>query len=121
MQKEITQLYKNKISKGDYNFNITGLKGSLYSFFASSFIKKEIEETFLFILDDKESAAYFLNDLQKILPENKNILFFPSSYKKYDLSNIDNVNLLQRTEALSKIHKGENLVIITYPDAVLRK
>ena len=52
--------------------------------------------TQLFILPDKESAAYFLNDLENIfeeqnLPsEKKHILFYPTSYKKaYEIEKTD--------------------------------
>ena len=33
----------------------------------------------LFVLDDKESAAYFLNDLQQLIGDTHNVLFFPRS------------------------------------------
>jgi len=68
----------------------------------------------LFILPDKESAAYFLNDLENIfeeqsLPsEKKRIIFYPTSYRKaYEIEKTDNVNVLLRTDVLNRLSGGK--------------
>jgi transcription-repair coupling factor (superfamily II helicase) len=35
----------------------------------------------LFILNDKEEAAYFLNDLESLFLEDNRVLFYPASYR----------------------------------------
>ncbi len=83
----------------------------------------------LFILPDKESAAYFLNDMEQLLGESskklsqKKALFFPTAYKKaYDLQHIDNNNLLYRTEVIKRIGGGsKNLFIVSFPEALSEK
>lgn len=87
------------------------------------------EDNQIFILGDKERAAYFCNDLEKLYGEepghgeNKSILFFPASYKHpYDVENVDNANVLSRTEVLGRLqHKGKGLKIVTYPEALCEK
>ncbi|MGD0710736.1 MAG: transcription-repair coupling factor [Bacteroidales bacterium] len=83
----------------------------------------------LFILPDKESAAYFLNDIENIfeeqhLPaEKKRILFYPTSYKKaYEIEQTDNVNVLLRTDILNRLSGGKKKnIIVTYPEALSEK
>jgi len=76
----------------------------------------------LFILHDKEEAFYFQNDLQNFLP-NKEIHFFPTSYKKpYQYEETDNANVLQRAEVLNTINStDEPLIIVSYPEALTEK
>ena len=81
------------------------------------------------ILPDKESAAYFYNDLEQILndrdveTEKKQVLFFPSSFKKtFDSGQKDNLGLLSRTEILNRLHsRSRKFIIVTYPEALSEK
>ena len=83
----------------------------------------------LFILPDKESAAYFLNDVENIfeeqnLPsEKKRIIFYPTSYKKaYEIEKTDNVNILLRTDVLNRLSgTRRKMIIVTYPEALSEK
>lgn len=76
----------------------------------------------LFVLEDKEEAAYFLNDLQGLNPENTNILFYPASYGiPYEDDKSDNSNVVSRAEVLERIGKGKNTWVVTYPKALFEK
>ncbi|HRO75465.1 MAG TPA: CarD family transcriptional regulator, partial [Crocinitomicaceae bacterium] len=76
----------------------------------------------LFILGDKESAAYFYNDLEALYPDDKRILFFPESYKvAYQIEDVDNANVVLRAETLEKISQGKNVWIVSYPKALVEK
>jgi transcription-repair coupling factor (superfamily II helicase) len=104
------------------NLHLKGLVGSVASFVAAA-VFKNLTHHHVFILNDKEEAAYFLNDLELLL-EKKDILFLPDSFKKPgNFERVDTNNILLRTEAINKlIHsasKGE--IIITYPEALLEK
>ena len=44
-------------------------------------IYKKAPQNHVFVLQDKDEAAYFQNDLKNIL-NKKDILFFPDSFKK---------------------------------------
>jgi len=101
---------------------LQGLFGSLDSILSAS-IFQLCRQNYLFILHDREEAAYFQNDLQNLIPE-KEIFLYPSSYKKpYDVEETDNANVLFRAEILNRINhkdaKGE--LIVTYPEALTEK
>ncbi|MBI3512162.1 MAG: transcription-repair coupling factor [Bacteroidetes bacterium] len=109
---------------------LRGLAGSAGAFFASAVIKKT-SHSHLFILPDKESAAYFLNDLEEITQvkneagELKNfipVLFFPSSYRKaYQPEETDNANVLLRAEVLDQVRNCDRVAVVTYPGALSEK
>ena len=98
-----------------------GLSGSADAVLAAS-ILKDSDKDHLFILPDKEEAAYFYNNLQNLIDENA-VLFYPSSCRKpFDLRSIDNGNVLQRAEVLSKVGGTKSrLLIVTHPEAVSEK
>lgn len=77
----------------------------------------------VFVLADREDAAYFHNDLQSLLPAAE-VLFFPTSYKKaYQLSEIENANVLQRAETLNQVNQNRKsqVILVTYPEAITEK
>lgn len=99
--------------------HIKGLHGSLDTVIASA-LHKLNHQTFLFILHDKEEAAYFQNDLQYLLG-SKEVHFFPSSYKKpYEYEETENANVLLRAEILNRVNNKASTgeIIVTYPDAL---
>ncbi|MDR2937825.1 MAG: transcription-repair coupling factor [Prevotellaceae bacterium] len=75
----------------------------------------------LVILDDREEAAYFYNDLYN-LREGRDVLFFPSSYRRSVQHGEEDANAaVQRTAALSQIAEmqaGKTLCIVSYAEAV---
>ena len=82
----------------------------------------------VFILHDKDEAAYFLSDLQHLLPEGPEALLFPSSYKRpYQFDETENANVLMRAEALNRISTtraaaaGNSVFVVTYPEALVEK
>lgn len=102
-------------------FQISNLVGSSLSFLISESFKKS-DFPFLCIFDDKEEAAYYLNDLELLLGE-KDVLFYPSSYRRpYQIEETDNANVLLRSEVLNRINsRRKNALIITYPEALFEK
>ena len=98
-----------------------GLVGSSKSICAAV-LAEQTPGHHLFILPDKEQAAYFLNDLEELFPEDKRILFYPASYRvPYQLEETDNANVVARAEVLEKINTGKNGWIVTYPEALFEK
>jgi transcription-repair coupling factor (superfamily II helicase) len=101
---------------------LRGLVGSLDSVLATA-LYLNAPQTYLFVLNDKEEAAYFLNDLQNLLGENTAFLF-PMSYKKpYQPEDIDNANVLMRAEVLSLLNNAsvKAPLLVSYPDALGEK
>ena len=83
---------------------------------------KQTELPFLVILNDKEEAAYHLNDLEHLLGDD-NVLFYPGSYRRpYQIEETDNANVLLRSEVLNRINSRKKpALIITYPEALFEK
>jgi len=101
--------------------SLKGLVGSSLSFVISETFKSA-ESPFLLILNDKEEAAYLLNDLEQLIGE-KDVLFYPGSYRRpYQIEETDNANVLLRAEVLNRINSRKKpAVIVTYPDALFEK
>ncbi|QLE00751.1 transcription-repair coupling factor [Galbibacter sp. BG1] len=121
--KESLQLQKlgDSIANSQSNTHLKGLVGSSLSMvMANAF--KEAERPFLFILNDKEEAAYHLNDLEQLIGE-KDVLFYPGSYRRpYQIEETDNANILLRAEVLNRINSRKKpAVIVTYPEALFEK
>lgn len=99
-------------------FLLSGLTGSSDAVVLSSLIAA-VPHPALIILGDKEEAAYFHNDMENMLGANK-VLFYPASCKKpYRPDQIDNNNVLQRTEVLTRINKQrEHFTLVTFAEAM---
>jgi transcription-repair coupling factor (superfamily II helicase) len=118
--KPIEQTAKALADK-DALINWKGLVGSSKSICAAA-TSDQVPGNHVYVLSDKEEAAYFLNDLQGLYPENKRILFYPASYRvPYQIEETDNANVVARAEALERISQGSNTWIITYPQALFEK
>jgi len=102
--------------------HLKGLIGSAASLIPSGVIENS-SVPHLFVLNDKEEAAYFLNDLQSIFPSGYRILFFPETHRlPYQLEKTDNSNIQLRAEALTQLDKRvSKTIIITYPAALREK
>jgi len=61
-------------------YHLKGLVGSLDAVLAAALYQIN-KQTNLFVMHDKEEAAYFHNDLQNLIGE-KEVLLFPTSFKK---------------------------------------
>jgi transcription-repair coupling factor (superfamily II helicase) len=107
-------------ARGD-RVSLKDLTGSALSFAVSNLFKAG-ENPFLVILNDKEEAAYYLNDLEQLIGEN-DVLFYPGSYRRpYQIEETDNANVLLRAEVLNRINSRKKpAVIVTYPDALFEK
>ncbi|MCE2772407.1 MAG: transcription-repair coupling factor [Bacteroidetes bacterium] len=104
--------------------HLRGSTGSHAAFIGAAAVHAT-HQTHLFVLPDKEAAAYFLNDLENLLQEaagaarKKTVLFFPASYRKpYQVEETDNANVLLRAEVLDKIRRDVCDAIVTYPAAL---
>ena len=60
------QQISTKIEQGQNHFQISNLVGSLLSFVISETFKS-VDKPFVVILNDKEEAAYYLNDIERLL------------------------------------------------------
>ena len=110
-----------KLLSTSRNLHIKGLVGSSLSVFLVNLFR-ESQNSFIYILEDAESAGYFYHDLVQIMG-SKQILFYPSAYKRaIKFGQIDTANEILRTEVLTKLQVNtEHVIIVTYPEAVSEK
>ncbi|HLF52525.1 transcription-repair coupling factor [Flavobacterium sp.] len=111
---ESLQQRENKI-------HLKGLLGSSLSFVIRSLFSKS-DLPFLLILQDKEEAAYYLNDLEQMIGD-QDALFYPGSYRRpYQIEDTDNANVLLRAEVLNRINSRKKpAIIVSYPEALFEK
>jgi len=108
--------------------HIQGIIGSAKPVVGAAIFKRSPYNHF-FVLPDKESAAYFYNDLENLFEEQsvnynkKKVLFFPTSYKKHhQIGQTDNTNLLSRSEVLNRFAtERRSSLVVTYPEALCEK
>jgi len=106
------------IERSKAKVNWSGIVGSSKSIYAAA-CASQCPGHHVFILDNKEDAAYFLNDLQGLYPKDKRLVFYPASYKSpYQIEDTDNANVVARTEALKKLSSQKNCWVVTYPEAL---
>ena len=119
----LQQLVKGIHLSDPQYFQLTGLTGSATTFIAAGAWELANSVNHLFILNDKEEAAYFHNDLES-LSQALDIFYFPDSFKKAGYFNeINSSHSMLRTEALMKfsgpaVHKK---ILVTYPEALWEK
>lgn len=115
-----TQKLLQTISKRG-SCSVSSLIGSGISMVVSEIFQKNATPIVL-MCNDKEEAAYLLNDLERMLGA-ESVLFFPSSYRRpYQLDETDNANVLLRAEVLNRLNNSEKpLIVVTYFEALFEK
>lgn len=120
-QSAAQQKLRETLALPQQKIHLKGLVGSALSFVLEDAFK-EAERPFLLIFNDKEEAAYYLNDLEQLLGD-KHVLFYPGSYRRpYQIEETDNANVLLRAEVLNRINSRKKpAIIVTYPEALFEK
>ena len=120
---QVKQLIE-QLTTGDdrKDYFLQGLVGSQDAFIAAS-VFKQTDFNHLFVMGDKEEAAYFQNNLKNLL-QSKDVFFFPDSFKRpQDFSELSNNNVLLRTETVNRLSNSNSKaeLAVTYPEALLEK
>ncbi len=121
LHEAVAKSYDYAKDKNAPKIHLKGLVGSSISItIAEAF--KSAEKPFLVIFEDKEEAAYYLNDLEQLI-NDKDVLFYPGSYRRpYQIEETNNANVLLRAEVLNRINSRKKpCIIVTYPDALFEK
>lgn len=115
---------------------LENLRGSSINFIATA-VWSLSDVNHVFILNDREEAAYFHNDLEH-LTDALDICYFPDSFKKTGTFNdLNPSHVMLRTEALTKFSRPSRnttspqgggregairkKVLVTYPEALFEK
>lgn len=118
----IQQIIKALQQKTPSRLLLKGMVGALESFALSGTFLAE-PRSHLYIASDKEEAAYLQNNITSLF-DKKPILFFPDSFKRpMYFEELNNSNVLQRTETINKITNSSSTgeIIVTYPEALFEK
>ncbi|MCY1635679.1 transcription-repair coupling factor [Marinifilum sp. D737] len=111
---------KHLHGNSNFHLHLRGLVGSALPVMVSSLESQTTPQ--LFILNDKEEAAYFYNDLCSLINESS-VLFFPSSYKRsVQYEKTDSSNIILRAETLNRLNSNHQpSYIVTFPEAIVEK
>ena len=119
--KSFVQLKKAYKTEG-VTVHLEEMVGGALSLYAATLIRK-VGGVHLFVAEDRDAAAYMLNDFYALLDESR-VLFFPTSYKKSILYHREDAQgVVQRTAVLNALrsHRKGYLVICTYPEALAER
>ncbi len=122
-QQEAIATLRGHIASGCPSIRVDGLSGSAKSVAASLILTQG--QVVFFVLNDKDEAAYFYNDLYNLTSSDR-ILFFPSAYKRsIQYGQEDSSGIVQRTAVLNALKEGAPsdsfLAIVTYPEALIER
>ena len=122
-QQEAIATLREHIASGCRSIKVDGLSGSAKSIAASLMLTQG--QVVFFVLNEKDEAAYFYNDLYNLTSSDR-ILFFPSAYKRsIQYGQEDPSGIVQRTAVLNALKEGAPsdgyLAIVTYPEALIEK
>jgi len=117
VQNSIAQIQQNHSVK----IHVNGQTGSSISFMAAQILQQSGNPVLL-ILDDKEEAAYVLNELESIFSKEE-VLFLPDSHRRpYEIEETNNANVVLRTEVLNSLNGAKKpRIIITYSEGLFEK
>lgn len=145
---QVVERLDASLALGKDRIHVNGMTGSLPAVVAATMLLRHPECGQMLIAGNKEEAYYLLNDIETLLDESdadmdqKRALLFPSSYRKPrrkslatregvvvstaaddggDLFETDNANVLQRSEVVKQLNAGRNLMVVTYPEALVEK
>ena len=103
--------------------HLNELVGGALSFYAAGAVAR-LEGVHIFVADDRDAAAYLMNDLYNLLDEQY-IYFFPSSYKRSAAYGAeDPQGVVQRTAALTALTNFDGKgyrILCTYPEALAER
>ena len=104
--------------------HVDGMTGSLPAVITAAVATRLSTVNQLVIAPSKDDAFYLQNDLEALLTDGRQVMLFPTSYRKaysYDMEQTDNANVLMRSEVLKSITGGEPVVVVSYPEALSEK
>ena len=111
--------YKNRSA----TVHLEELVGGALSFYAAAAVA-ESGGVHVFVAEDRDAAAYLLNDFYNLLDERQ-VYFFPSSWKRSAAYGAEDAQgVVQRTAAMNAVRgfSGEGyLVVCTYPEALAER
>ena len=117
MKPQVAALAKSIEKSSIKTISLDGLLASAVPMTFSALAQK-VSSKLLFVMQDADEAGYLYHDLCQIMGD-KQVLFFPSSYKRaIKYGQKDPASEILRTEVLSHATHHDLLYIVTYPEAL---
>lgn len=118
--KVIGKLTSKLTSAGDRKYKLINNAGSVTPLLIGA-MRTTRPGMRVIVLNDREEAAYFYNDVIAFA-EEKQVAFLPSSYRRMvKEEEKDNDSVLVRTEVLNNISNGVVDTLITFPEALAER
>jgi transcription-repair coupling factor (superfamily II helicase) len=123
-QLEPIQKFIHQTEKAIYCKNLIG---SQLSLLIHQYSQKPEFHKHIVICSDKERAFYLFDELRRLNEARfqYRLYYFPATFKRpYEIEEIDNANVLRRTEVLTQLHyfqqenSPEPLIIVSYSEAL---
>lgn len=106
--------------EGDKKYRLLNNAGSVTSVVVSAMMRLR-PGLRVVVMNDREEAAYFYNDILTFCDEGK-VSFLPSSYRRtINPEEKDNDSVLVRTEVLNNLATEQTQIVITYPEALAER
>ena len=113
----IEKLVSKLSARSDRKFRLINNMGSLTPLVVAVMREKR-PGVRVVVLNDREEAAYFYNDILSFIDE-KQVAFLPSSYRRLIREEYrDNDSVLVRTEVLNKLLNNKIDTLVTFPEAL---
>ncbi len=118
--KVVDKLTARLVSAGDRKYKLLNNAGSVTPLIIGA-MRIARPGLRVVVLNDREEAAYFYNDVLSYA-EEKQVVFLPSSYRRLMREEEkDHDSVLVRTEVLNNLSKGMVDTLITYPEALAER
>lgn len=117
----MSELHK-ALNEESATVHLEELVGGALSFYSAAEVMRR-GGVHIFVAEDRDAAAYLLNDFYALLDEEQ-VYFFPTSYKRSILyGKEDAQGVVQRTNTLNAIRhrEGGAVVVCTYPEALAER
>ena len=111
--------FKKSLENIGSTVHLEQMVGGAYSLYAADMVER-LGGIHIFLADDRDAAAYLVNDLYELLDEER-VAFFSSGYKRSAAYGAeDPQGIVRRTGALNAISnfKDGYLAVCTYPEAL---
>ena len=113
------QKLESLLSKSKISVDINGLHGSSLSLLIIDLFYKT-NKSIMFLCDDESEAKYIHSDIVDHT-QNKECLYFPSSYNKLKSHSINKDNALQREKVCESIESDNNRIYVSSANGIAEK
>ena len=117
-----------RLAQRSVRLHLDGLTGSMPALIMATLAQRQPTVSLLAVAPSREEAFYLANDIEALVA-GRRVLLFPYSYRSHKhqqrqedyTDEVDNANVLQRSEVLKELSAGVPLGVVSYPEALAEK